>query len=192
MKRLTFLLLLCIYGQQISCDAPSDRQSKEENMDDQRQQRLNGVAAIAVRIEAATGLPAQMLIAQWALESQWGAKPAGHANYFGIKKAARHALCCTVTTHEVVHGKPVDLDLEFADYPSLDESCDDYAWLITHGDPYREAWRGYQKTKDVHGLVFGIAGIYATGLQYAQLATQIASQGNVIDAISRARTGVVS
>jgi hypothetical protein len=39
--------------------------------------------------EAETGCPAPLMIAQWAVESSWGAKPAGKANYFGIKMAAR-------------------------------------------------------------------------------------------------------
>lgn len=36
-----------------------------------------------------------------------------------------------MTTHEVVNGKSVVEDLEFADYDSLADSCADYAWLIT-------------------------------------------------------------
>jgi hypothetical protein len=148
------------------------------------------VARVAVKLEAETGIPPEMLIAQWALESKWGEKPAGNANFFGIKKAARHEQCCTVTTHEVLHGKEVVLDLEFADYDSLEASCRDYAWLITHGDPYREAWQQYLKDRSVHNLVFGIAQIYATGIGYAQLATQIASQSNVAQAIAAARAGV--
>ena len=51
---------------------------------DDRENRLMEVARIAVRLEAQTGCPASLLIAQWALESQWGAKPVGHANYFGV------------------------------------------------------------------------------------------------------------
>lgn len=51
---------------------------------DERQQRLDDVARIAVALEVQTGCPARLMIAQWAVESQWGAKPAGHANYFGI------------------------------------------------------------------------------------------------------------
>jgi flagellum-specific peptidoglycan hydrolase FlgJ len=155
-----------------------------------RKQRLDEVARIAVKLESETGLPAQMLVAQWALESKWGAKPAGHANYFGIKKASRHEKCCTVTTHEVVNGKSVEMDLEFADYDSLEASCRDYAWLISNGKPYREAWRRYQQDRNVNNLVFGIAQTYATGLGYAQLATQIAKQANVADAIQRARAEV--
>ena len=100
-----------------------------------RDQRLNEVAGIAVALEAQTGCPAQLLVAQWALESQWGAKPAGHSNYFGIKAATRHQKCCTVSTREVVNGKSVVENLKFADYDSLGDSCRDYAWLITNGAP---------------------------------------------------------
>ena len=107
------------------------RKTNEVLMDD-RDARLQEVARIAVALEAQTGCPAQLMIAQWAVESQWGAKPAGHANYFGIKKAARHEMCCTVTTREVIHGESKMMDLEFADYPSLADSCEDYAWLITN------------------------------------------------------------
>ena len=156
-------------------------------MEPDRQKRLAEVAGIAVRLEAETGLPAQLLVAQWALESRWGAKPAGHANYFGTKKARRHAKCCTVTTREVIEGKTFVLDLEFADYDSLEDSCRDYAWLITHGDPYRKAWTRYQQDKRLRSLVSGVAGVYATAPEYAELASRIAEQGNVALAIARAR-----
>jgi len=49
-----------------------------------RDARLTAVARIAVALEAHTGLPAPMLIAQWAVESQWGAQPVGHANYIAV------------------------------------------------------------------------------------------------------------
>ena len=42
-------------------------------MDKDRDRRLTEVARIAVRIEAETGCPARLLIAQWAMESEWGA-----------------------------------------------------------------------------------------------------------------------
>jgi len=96
-------------------------------------------------LESKTGCPAQLLIAQWALESKWGAKPAGNANFFGVKKSDRHEKCCTVSTREVVNGKSVVQDLDFADYDSLEDSCKDYAWLITQGAPYHQAWAQYQK-----------------------------------------------
>jgi flagellum-specific peptidoglycan hydrolase FlgJ len=154
---------------------------------DDRQARLQQVAQIAVALEAQTGCPAALLIAQWALESKWGAKPAGAANYFGIKKADRHEKCCTVTTREVVNGKSVVQDLEFADYDSLVDSCQDYAWLITNGAPYHAAWEQYQKDRDLHGLIAAVAGKYATDPQYAFLAATIAGQSNVAQAIALAR-----
>jgi flagellum-specific peptidoglycan hydrolase FlgJ len=156
-------------------------------MDENRNERLAKVAGIAARLEAETGCPAQLLIAQWALESKWGAKPAGKANYFGIKKASRHQQCCTVTTCEVVAGKSVVQKLQFADYDSLEESCRDYAWLITHGAPYRTAWQRYQKDRDLRALIVAVAGVYATDPQYARLAGEIAGQTNVAAAISTAR-----
>ena len=94
-----------------------------------RQERLDEIAQIAVRIESETGLPAQALIAQWAVESRWGDRPAGNANYFGMKAAARHTKTHMVDTQEVICGERVDQTLEFADYDSLEASCRDYARL---------------------------------------------------------------
>ena len=133
---------------------------------DERNKRLADVAVIAVALEQKTGCPTRMLIAQWALESDWGATPVGHANYFGIKyDPARHKLSAVKTTEEwftaaeiavwnrqhpatparttgKTEGDKINvlLDDRFADYLSLEDSCDDYAWLITHGAPYRAAW----------------------------------------------------
>ena len=152
-----------------------------------RDQRLKEVAAIAVALEKETGCPARLMISQWALESEWGAKPVGQFNFFGIKKAPRHTKCCTVTTHEVVNGKSVVENLEFADYDSLADSCQDYAWLITHGAPYRASWARYQTGSDLKALIASVAGTYATDPSYAHLATAISCQTNVAQAIAEAR-----
>jgi flagellum-specific peptidoglycan hydrolase FlgJ len=148
--------------------------------------RLNEVARIAVRLEQDTACPAQLLIAQWAIESKWGAKPVGHANYFGIKRAARHTQWCTVTTREVVNGKSVTENLEFADYDSLADSCRDYAWLITSGAPYEAAWGRYVSDRNLGGLIVAVAHVYATDPGYAHLGTVIAAQANVALAIVQA------
>ena len=156
-------------------------------MDNGRNQRLAEVAGIAVRLEVETGCPAQLLIAQWALESQWGAEPAGVANYFGMKKASRHEKCCTVTTYEVIAGKRIEQNLQFADYDSLEASCRDYAWLITHGAPYHAAWERYQRNRDLPALIAAVAGTYATDPNYKALAMTMAGQANVATAINSAR-----
>lgn len=148
--------------------------------------RLNEVARIAVRLEHETGCPAQLMIAQWAIESKWGEKPVGHANYFGIKKADRHTKCCTVTTREVINGKSIIENLEFADYDSLGDSCRDYAWLITNGSPYHVAWEQFQKDRDLPALLGAVARVYATDPNYTHLAADIAGQPNVTRAIAEA------
>jgi flagellum-specific peptidoglycan hydrolase FlgJ len=149
--------------------------------------RLNEVARIAVRLEQKTGCPAQLMIAQWAIESEWGEKPVGHANYFGIKRAARHTKWCTVTTREVINGKSVVEDLEFADYDSLEDSCQDYAWLITNGTPYHAAWERFQRDNDLTALIAAVAHVYATDPNYAYLVATIAGQTNVGQAIATVR-----
>ena len=182
-------------------------------MDAARQKRLNEVARIAVQIEAETQLPAQLLVAQWAVESKWGARPSGNANYFGIKfNDDRHKKFCLVTTREVFTPRQLSawrqshpgleakvtkehddgraevmLDDAFADYDSLEESCRDYAALITQGKPYREAWQQYLTDRSLQNLTLNIARVYATGIRYAELVSQIAAQSNVKDAIARAR-----
>jgi flagellar protein FlgJ len=152
-----------------------------------RQQRLQQIAKIAVALEAQTGCPAALMVAQWALESKWGEKPVGQFNCFGMKQADRHAKFCTVRTQEIIQGKPVVLDLEFADYDSVEASCRDYASLITHGAPYHTAWEQYQRDGDLHALIGAVAGKYSTSPQYAALVTAIAGQKNVLQAIADVR-----
>ena len=180
--------------------------------DQARDQRLHDVACIAVPLEASSGCPARMLIAQWALESQWGSKPVGHANYFGIKyDPKRHTRYAVVTTEEwfteqqiaawdQAHpespaqktGKTegflinVLLDDRFADYDSLEAACQDYAWLITEGAPYRAAWESYLATRDADALMAAVAKSYATAPSYALLVREIAGQANVTVAIAAA------
>jgi flagellum-specific peptidoglycan hydrolase FlgJ len=148
-----------------------------------RQSRLNEIASIAVRLEAETRVPALAMIAQWAVESQWGAKPVGKFNVFGIKWAPRHALCCTVDTHEVVNGRSEAQAAKFADYPSLEAACRDYAWLISHGAPYARAWAAYTAGGTVDQLIADIAGTYSTSPAYRDLVTGIAHQANVRAAV---------
>ncbi len=155
--------------------------------DTDRQARRTEVARIAVALDKQTQCPAQLMIAQWAVESRWGAKPVGHANYFGMKKNSRDPESCTVETEEVVNGKPVEEELQFADYDSLEDSCRDYAGLITTGEPYRAVWEQYSFDRNLNALIAAVAAKYATDPGYAELVTLIANQTNVTRAIVAAR-----
>lgn len=151
------------------------------------QGRLDEVCRIAAHLEKETGCPAQEIVAQWAIESQWGAKPAGQHNYFGMKRAARHTKFCTALTREVINGKSIMQNLEFADYDSLADSCADFAWLITHGSPYAAAWKAYQTDRDLYKFLSAVAHVYATDSNYTKLVIAIATQGNVKAALERAK-----
>jgi flagellum-specific peptidoglycan hydrolase FlgJ len=151
--------------------------------------RLDEIARIAVATESATRLPARLMIAQWAVESAWGTKPVGHANYFGLKRAARHTRFYDAATEEFVNGCPVGMTCEFADYDDLAESAADYAWLITHGAPYDKAWTRFLADDDVDALVAGVARVYATSPDYMRLVGEIASQSNVERAIEMVKNG---
>ena|ERR1039457_3506737 len=76
---------------------------------------------------------------------------------------------------------------ESSHYDSLDASCQDYVWLITHGEPYQHAWQQYQQGKNLAELIRGVAWTYATAPQYAELAETIATQSNVVKAITEAK-----
>ena len=91
-----------------------------------------------------------------------------------------------MTSREAVNGKSVIEKLEFADYDSLADSCRDYAWLITQGAPYGAAWARYQADRDLHTLIVAVACTYATDPNYARLATTIAGQANVAQAVAEA------
>lgn len=49
-------------------------------------------------------------------------------------------------------GREAAPKLEFGDYDSLEDSCRDYAWLITNGAPYRAGWERYEQHHDLHAL----------------------------------------
>lgn len=158
-------------------------------MDTQTTDRLREIARLAVAMETGTGVPARLLIAQWAIESRWGAKPVGQYNVFGIKRSARHAKFVDIATREVVAGSDQHVRVEFADYDSLEDACRDYAWLISQGSPYRAAWKQYQQDRDLNRLIDGVAQVYATDPGYARLLKQIAGQQNIaawIEAAQRA------
>lgn len=177
-----------------------------------REDRLKEVATIAVVIEANTRVPAEATVSRWAIESQWGAAPIGRANYFGIKRAARHQLFASSWTTEwwypaqlstwaAAHpDRPapkviaragdklrVRISDDFADYPSLRASCEDFAWLVSHGAPYAKAWATFLADGSITDLISGVAGVYATDPRSTELAVSISQQSNVRAAIAAAR-----
>lgn len=119
--------------------------------------------------ERATGIPACVVLAQWAHESGYGKYSMGLAhNPFGIKwPGVRSGLGYVVMrTWEVVRGKRVDVDAKFAKFASIADAFRYHARMLAnplgyykYALPLRGDWRRY---------VAKIAPIYATDPLYAK------------------------
>lgn len=176
------------------------------------QKNLDEITQIAAKIETETGFPAEVMIAQWAVESNWGEHPVCRSNYFGVKRTSRNKLGCVAKTAEVLSahqieefnrlhpdapplkGKPagkgslrVEISAEFADYRTLEDSCRDYAWMIQNSPPYAVAWARYTASKDAKRLLADLAGIYWTDPTYVKKATAVLDQPEVRNALAAAR-----
>jgi flagellar protein FlgJ len=134
--------------------------------------------ASARRAEAATGIPANFIVAQAAHESGWGRSEITGAdgtpshNLFGIKAGAswRGAVAETTTT-EVIDGVPRKVTARFRAYASYAEAFDDYARLLAGNRRYAEV---IENAASAEGFAQGLqrAG-YATDPQYADKLTRV-------------------
>jgi len=121
--------------------------------------------------EAATGIPANFMISQAALETGWARKEIRHAdgapsfNLFGIKAGAGwNGPTADVTTTEYVNGKAQKVTAKFRAYGSYEESFADYAKLMKDSPRYQST---VASAAD-HSMS---ASSFARGLQKAGYAT---------------------
>ncbi len=121
-----------------------------------------GVIAAAKAAQAKWGIPASVSIAQFALESGWGAHAPGN-NPFGIKAMPGYPEQ-TFATHEVVHGHMVACDQRFAAFTDLAQAFDVHAKLLAKAPVYRAA---FNALPDLTKFVLLMAAHYATDPQYA-------------------------
>lgn len=115
-------------------------------------------------VSARTGVPAEVILAQSALESNWGRSVKGNA-YFGIKGKSATGHSTTFSTHEVtLSGQRISEIDEFRAYASYAEAADDYASLIRRKYPtalgYRNDPEKFAEAVARHG--------YATDPHYAK------------------------
>lgn len=97
----------------------------------------------ARRVQQHTGLPAEFMIGQAALESGWGRREILRAdgstshNLFGIKATPGwKGPIAEVTTTEYVNGRPQKVTARFRAYSSYEESFADYARLMKDNPRY--------------------------------------------------------
>lgn len=128
---------------------------------------VDAIQPHAERAAKALGIPAQVLVAQAALETGWGKHQIRNAdgsashNFFGIKAdAAWKGAHASTSTQEYADGKAHTEQAKFRSYGSIGEAFDDYVNFIKSNPRYANALR--------HG---GDAGHYVHGLQKAGYAT---------------------
>lgn len=130
--------------------------------------QLEGPAQAASRT---TGVPADLILAQAALETGWGqheipTEDGGNShNLFGIKAGSRwQGETTDIVTTEYVDGRPVKQVDRFRVYDSFEEAFTDYARLI--GDNPRYA--GVMTAPDANAAAHALqSGGYATDPKYA-------------------------
>lgn len=135
------------------------------------------IAPHAKKAEQTYGTRPSLLIAQAALESDWGRSDLSKEsnNYFGIKGSASDKA---YATREFNNEEWVQINASFRQYDSIDESVDDYGKLLQNGtdwDPHfyqkaLEATDYKEAAKAVHE-----AG-YATDPNYADKLIRIIEQ----------------
>lgn len=136
------------------------------------------LARYAEEASRATGIPAEFMIGQAALESGWGRREivgvdgANSHNLFGIKATtAWKGKVVESVTSEYVNGVPQKSVERFRAYDSYAEAFRDYANLLRNNPRYRQVIANAQ---DLKGFAQGLqrAG-YATDPNYAEKLTQV-------------------
>lgn len=149
-------------------------------------ERLSAAAKAACACEASTRLPAEITVAQWALESGWVASAPGN-NCFGIK-AYPGCQVQQFLAQEVIAGERTTLTLEFAAFDSLQACFEKHARLITCGAPYSRALAHYMAGRDLVLLIGEVAPAYATDPSYASKLRAAISMQEVQAALKLARS----
>jgi flagellum-specific peptidoglycan hydrolase FlgJ len=144
---------------------------------------LQSASQAAIVAEKATACPAELSVAQCAIESGWGKSSPGN-NCFGIKASDTHETY--QLTKEYLNGQWQTMRLAFEAYDSLADCFIAHAKLI-QGGRYSDAWREYEQDRDLDNLIRGIAHIYATAPGYATEILSLAHNAAVTAAIAKAQ-----
>jgi hypothetical protein len=108
-------------------------------------------------------VPAPVTLAQWAIESAWGAAmPPGSNNPFGIKAVSNQPGVPSVT-HEVVNGQTITVTVNFRVFPSIDDAFDEHGRLLATNPVYSAAM---QQKQHPDAFADALTGVYATDPQY--------------------------
>ena len=122
------------------------------------------VIAAAQAAQAKWHIPASISIAQYAVESGWGAHmPPGSNNPFGIKALPGQA-CVSISTREVdKYGRGYYINAPFRKFESLAEAFDEHGRLLAQAGAYAPARACLPNAND---FADALTGVYATDPHY--------------------------
>lgn len=131
---------------------------------------IKELTPIAKEVKRRWKVPMAVLIAQGALESNWGRSVKGNA-YFGIKGKSPDGKSVTFGTHEEVDGIFVSINGQFRAYASLAEAANDYGRFLATNKRYAVCF-SYSDQPAQFVAALAAAG-YATDSSYAGKVTSI-------------------
>lgn len=141
----------------------------------------------AIESEKKYGVPAEVTLAQAALESAWARSPIGGYNIFGIKgKGSQGSV--NVQTKEFYKGRYVTIRDNFAKYANFSEAVSKHGALF-HNGYYDKAITQYARDKNPRAFVDNIHGIYATDPKYSEKIKSIIDDYGLTEMVNR--TGMV-
>jgi len=146
-------------------------QRPRDDAPDHVQAFLDRLSAPAQAASRKTGVPAELILAQAALETGWGRHEIATAdggnshNLFGIKAGSQWQGPTTeIVTHEVLNGQRTRIRDSFRVYGSFEEAFTDYARLIGDNPRYAKVTSAPSAAQAARELQ---SGGYATDPAYA-------------------------
>lgn len=130
------------------------------------------IIAAAIAAMKQSRVPSSVSIAQWAIESGWGAHSPGN-NPFGMKpRKGMNDPSQNLMTTEVIGGKSIKVSQPFRTFPSLDAAFVAHAQLLSTAPVYAPAMAilpiGKCPSEDlVTRFIYAMAPHYATDPLYA-------------------------
>ncbi len=154
-----------------STSIPTDSARATGERGEQVERFMKRLEAPAQAASRRTGVPAELILAQAALETGWGRREIPTAdggnsyNLFGIKAGRNwNGRTTDVTTHEYIGGQRTRVVDTFRVYGSYEEAFTDYARLIGDNPRYAEVTTAGNAEQAARALQ---AGGYATDPAYA-------------------------
>ncbi|WP_461481181.1 flagellar assembly peptidoglycan hydrolase FlgJ [Porticoccus sp.] len=176
------------YLQQIQMEAPVGETLETVDTFEPSRPRATGadfvaqLQGVAAEVSEASGIPAELMLAQAVLETGWGrhqmTTAEGHNSYnlFGIKAGdSWQGKTVAVGTHEVIDGQRRRMQTEFRVYDSYRQAFGDYAELIRSQPRYRAVLEAPDAERAAQALQ---RGGYATDPEYADKLIALIRQGN--------------